>query len=138
MRSVLALLILLVVALPAGAAQITITVPDAAVPRLQALCAEIQSRFRVIDANWSNQHCAEWLVLNGALDVEEKVSRRAAQTFVRDAVSTAVDDFKGDFPEPFVRSYCGDGNTDLQYDETCDDGNVVSGDGCSASCTVEP
>ncbi len=30
---------------------------------------------------------------------------------------------------------CGDGTVDA--DEGCDDGNVVSGDGCSASCTVE-
>jgi cysteine-rich repeat protein len=30
---------------------------------------------------------------------------------------------------------CGDGNTD--NDEECDDGNQQSGDGCSASCTIE-
>ena len=32
-------------------------------------------------------------------------------------------------------SYCGDGTTD--EGETCDDGNVVDGDGCSAICTIE-
>jgi len=31
--------------------------------------------------------------------------------------------------------YCGDGTTD--EGETCDDGNVVDGDGCSAICTIE-
>jgi cysteine-rich repeat protein len=31
---------------------------------------------------------------------------------------------------------CGDG--DLHADEACDDGNTVSGDGCSAACRVEP
>src|SRR5204862_273537 len=31
---------------------------------------------------------------------------------------------------------CGNGSFDT--DETCDDGNVTSGDGCSASCRIEP
>jgi len=30
---------------------------------------------------------------------------------------------------------CGDGI--VQSDEQCDDGNMVSGDGCSAACVVE-
>lgn len=32
--------------------------------------------------------------------------------------------------------YCGDGNID--QDEQCDDGNVRDGDGCSATCRIEP
>lgn len=32
--------------------------------------------------------------------------------------------------------FCGDGKTDTG--ETCDDGNTTGGDGCSASCQVEP
>jgi fibro-slime domain-containing protein len=32
---------------------------------------------------------------------------------------------------------CGDGQVDGLYGETCDDGNTVSGDGCSATCTLE-
>ena len=31
---------------------------------------------------------------------------------------------------------CGDGH--LESSEACDDGAQVPGDGCSASCTVEP
>ena len=34
--------------------------------------------------------------------------------------------------------YCGDGILQTLYTEECDDGNNVSGDFCSASCTVEP
>jgi cysteine-rich repeat protein len=30
------------------------------------------------------------------------------------------------------------GNGEVESDEACDDGNLVDGDGCSASCTVEP
>lgn len=34
--------------------------------------------------------------------------------------------------------YCGDGILQTIYGETCDDGNNVSGDFCSATCKVEP
>lgn len=33
--------------------------------------------------------------------------------------------------------YCGDGVTDFGHGETCDDGNTISGDGCSATCNME-
>ena len=32
---------------------------------------------------------------------------------------------------------CGDGQVDGLWGETCDDGNTTSGDGCSATCTLE-
>ena len=32
---------------------------------------------------------------------------------------------------------CGDGNVDYLMGEQCDDGNKVSGDGCSAACAIE-
>ncbi len=35
-----------------------------------------------------------------------------------------------------VVSQCGDGTTTSPF-EACDDGNLVNGDGCSASCTIE-
>jgi cysteine-rich repeat protein len=36
---------------------------------------------------------------------------------------------------PIVRAVCGDG--DVDDGEECDDGNAVSGDGCSSSCEIE-
>ena len=33
---------------------------------------------------------------------------------------------------------CGDGIVDSTVGETCDDGNAVGGDGCSATCLIEP
>jgi cysteine-rich repeat protein len=50
----------------------------------------------------------------------------------------------GDFPDTAIRSIflvhaapaCGDGHVDAG--EACDDGNRVNGDGCSATCAVEP
>ncbi len=35
-----------------------------------------------------------------------------------------------------MMALCGNGS--LDPGEQCDDGNTVSGDGCSASCTIEP
>jgi cysteine-rich repeat protein len=34
--------------------------------------------------------------------------------------------------------FCGDGFVDANLGETCDDGNTVAGDCCSATCTTEP
>jgi len=34
-------------------------------------------------------------------------------------------------------SYCGDGKTNTVCGEECDDGNSISGDGCSSSCQLE-
>ena len=35
-------------------------------------------------------------------------------------------------------SRCGDGFLDTGAGEVCDDGNTTPGDGCSATCTIEP
>jgi spore coat protein A len=64
-------------------------------------------------------------------------------------VIARFEDFKGRFPyhchilehedhemmRQFVTVDCGDGQLDVG--EECDDGNVVAGDGCSATCTLE-
>ena len=36
-----------------------------------------------------------------------------------------------------TKPFCGDSVTDQQYGETCDDGNNVDGDGCTAFCILE-
>jgi cysteine-rich repeat protein len=37
-----------------------------------------------------------------------------------------------------AHAVCGDGYVDLDRGEICDDGNVVSGDGCESDCTLTP
>ena len=37
-----------------------------------------------------------------------------------------------------VVNYCSNGVVDLAQAETCDDGNLVSGDGCDNTCQIEP
>jgi cysteine-rich repeat protein len=36
-----------------------------------------------------------------------------------------------------VKLFCGNGKVEREYGEVCDDGNSVSGDGCSQNCKVE-
>lgn len=36
-----------------------------------------------------------------------------------------------------VKLFCGNGKVEREYSEVCDDGNSVSGDGCSQNCKVE-
>ncbi len=56
------------------------------------------------------------------------------QKYLRDCLELAVaelaDGIVGDVP------VCGNGI--VQPGELCDDGNTAGGDGCSATCTVEP
>lgn len=40
------------------------------------------------------------------------------------------------YPHPLIDTICGDGI--LEGNEECDDGNTISGDGCSDACTNEP
>ena len=136
MRRLLFSLVLLL-ALPAQAADITITVPDAAVAELQTLCEEIRLRYRVRTSDWTNALCAQTLVRIGATDVRRRVTRRSFNQSVNSAVATDVESFHTDFPFGFTPAVCGDGTLDGEFGETCDDGNNIDGDGCSASCEVE-
>jgi fibro-slime domain-containing protein len=60
----------------------------------------------------------------------------AADGSAVDATDGAVADAATDANDAAKGPLCGDGV--LQAPEQCDDGNLVSGDGCSASCTIEP
>jgi fibro-slime domain-containing protein len=44
---------------------------------------------------------------------------------------------QGCAPGCHVVPYCGDGAVDSRWGETCDDGNITPGDGCSATCQKE-
>lgn len=36
-----------------------------------------------------------------------------------------------------IKSFCGNGKYEKTYGETCDDGNIINGDGCSSICKIE-
>ena len=46
-----------------------------------------------------------------------------------------IEGFFSGIPTPTVTPVCGNGV--IETGETCDDGNTVSGDGCSSTCTTE-
>jgi len=106
-----ALLILLVLALPlpAFAADLTCTVPTAAVPRAVELCEELRLQMRVRTADWNNDVCASEFLRIGLRTGERASTKRAAQSTVRDTVNDA------DFEESYDSSVCnaesGDGRT---------------------------
>jgi cysteine-rich repeat protein len=61
-----------------------------------------------------------------------------------DVGNIAYDDHNADFStaryvcSDNAKSACGDGLRRADLNETCDDGNVLGGDGCSSGCSVEP
>lgn len=75
---------------------------------------------------------------NGALDAAEAAGAPdTAGALVADTHSTSENIFDGPTALPEVEpAMCGDGK--LDDGEQCDDGNTVSGDGCSRCCQAEP
>ncbi|MFA5358777.1 MAG: right-handed parallel beta-helix repeat-containing protein [Patescibacteria group bacterium] len=55
--------------------------------------------------------------------------------FTGNRLQVSVDEFK--INKGCYLSICGDGIVDKVTGETCDDGNLVDGDGCSSACTIE-
>jgi len=51
------------------------------------------------------------------------------------SLNTLVHTLSNNFYFLYITSFCGDGFVD--FGETCDDGNIVGGDGCSATCQLE-
>lgn len=74
----------------------------------------------------------------GALDVEFPVT--AGQWFYLyvDGHRDGSKDFAGPYSLSVTVTPAACGNDVLDGDEQCDDGNAASGDGCSASCVLEP
>ena len=137
MRTLLILIGALTCATPTAAADLTCTVPVAAVPRAQELCEIVRLRYRVRAADWSNDSCATELLRIGIIEVERRaasaVAKEATETIIKDAVTLYMESH----PTALVSAYCGDGITDVEFGEECDDGNTEPDDGCSPMCETE-
>jgi len=122
----------------AGAATVTCTIPDANVARTVQLCEELRQSSRVRSAEWSNQICANQLLRAALVADERRVTNNTASQTVTSTVNDAVVLFQSTWPQP-ARATCGDGilDTEPPFNEACDDGNTVNGDGCSNSCGIE-
>ena len=132
----LLVILMLLLPVPALAANLVCTVPNAQVPRAVELCEELRQNLHVANANWSNNVCATQFLRIGLRSGERKSTKKASQATVRNDIDIALTAFDEDFPRP-VAARCGDGATDSEFGETCDDGNTVSGDGCSEDCQTE-
>ena len=137
-RTVLLFSLAVVMAAPAMAADLTCTLPDGYVSRGIFLCEEMRVRLRIRVADWSNDTCASEFLRVGLLAGDKASTRKAARATVSQAVNDAVDSFNIDFPRVAVVAFCGDTILDTEFGEECDDGNTDDGDGCDASCNIEP
>ena len=143
MKTILAL-ILLLAAGSVLAADLTVTVPAAAVTEASAQCDRQRVLLRIRPADWNNNVCATVMVRLGvrtSLLQEENEASRAAVVAVTNASSVSaqaeLNAFDVNFPLPVTPADCGDSIVDTEFGEECDDGNTVSGDGCDEGCQDE-
>ena len=132
------LLVLILLPLTAGAADLPCVVPTANVARAIELCEQLRINLRIRSAEWSNDICATQFLRIGLLAGERATSRRAANTTVQTLVNDAVTTFSSTWAVP-EQAECGDGTLDTEdpFSEECDDGNRDNGDGCDDSCVTE-
>ena len=123
----------------AQGATLACEVPAANVARSVQLCEELRQQLRVRSSEWDTNICATEFLRLGLVEGERRVSTRAAKATVAGDVNDAVVDFQSTWPHP-TRAVCGDGTLDSEdpFNEECDDGNTVGGDGCDSSCIIEP
>lgn len=120
----------------AYAVDLVCTVPDTSVTRGSELCNEARIRLRVRAADWNNNVCATYFLRLGLIEAEKISTKRAFTESLNTAVRDAVTTLTTSWPPP-TRAECGDGILDAEFGEQCDDGNVIAGDGCNASCQTE-
>jgi len=139
MKRLVAVIFTLFLAIPAGAADLVCTVPAANVARSVELCEELRLQLRVRSTEWSNDVCASQFLRIGLLAGERNISKRLANTAVATLVNDAIVTYESTWARP-TAAICGDGVLDSEapFLEACDDANLINGDGCSDSCTIEP
>lgn len=132
-----ALILCLTLAIPslAGAAEVTVTIPDAAVADLVQACQRmaVMERMKVP----TNAECGARLIRMGANELVKDIIVRQSRVDARDALNAKRIELAADFPDPLTPANCGDGETDVHLGETCDDGNRIPLDGCDEACRIE-
>ena len=121
-----------------SAADLTVTVPSAAVTNAVEMCELLRTEVHVRTSDWNNDLCATAFTRIGLRTVLLRYERQGQQQVVDDAVRAEVEQFDADWAEPFTRAYCGDTITDVEFGEQCDDGGIEPGDGCDQRCQIEP
>jgi len=137
MKRFFLVILLVLVAAPALAADLVCTLPTESVTRGVELCEEARLALRVRTADWNNNACASYFLRLGLIEAEKISTRRSFTNSVNTAVRDAVASLTTTWPAPTAAT-CGDTIIDTEFGETCDDGNRINGDGCDSSCIIEP
>lgn len=136
MKRLIALLLFLVAG-TVSAADLTVTVPAAAVVDALTRCEELRVASRIRIGEYSNDLCATIFTRLGLYSFTVTGVRQDEAEIMEDAVNVAIAQFNADWPVPYVPALCGDGTLDTEFGEECDDGNLESGDGCDVDCVIE-
>lgn len=134
-------LIVIVLFLAAGvasAADLTVTVPSAAVPKAVEMCEVLRLELRVRASEWNNDLCASIFTRIGLRVYVQREERQGAQQLIDAAVQAEIEQFDINWAPPYTSAYCGDDILDEEFGEECDDGNTIPGDGCTQRCKIEP
>lgn len=135
MKSVI-LVIVFMFSTSADAVDLVCSLPAENVDRSVELCEELRLSLHVRTTDWNNDVCASQFLRIGLIEGERRSTRRSFNRTLSTAIGEAVESFKSTWPKA-TAAICGDGTLDTEFGESCDDGNVVNGDGCSASCVTE-
>jgi cysteine-rich repeat protein len=136
MKRILISLFVIAFAGTALAADIVMTVPDPAVPRIVELCQDLRLRLNIRVADWSNEVCATEAFRIGMREVDKRVETADVHAVTRTQVKDSLVVWDANFPRT-PAAFCGDNTLDVEFGEQCDDGNRIGGDGCDRSCQTE-
>ena len=133
------ILVLMLLAPAASATDIVCSLPAANVVRSLELCEERRIRMGIRLSEWSNEVCASEFFRDGLINAERQSATRFIRKVNRDFVNNEVDTYEATWPK-LIAAFCGDGtlDTEVPFNEECDDGNQTDLDGCDASCNIEP
>lgn len=136
MKKLILALVFLVWFVPAHAQQeVCITIPQPMVAPLLDLCGDLQAHLKV--KTLTPQQCVRWFTRFGVREMKRRLRKIELQENLGTTINSELNQIETDFPTGLVEAVCGDGEIDAITNETCDDGNTVPGDGCSAVCQVE-
>lgn len=128
--------LLILVSAPAAAdIPFAFEAPEASRVRTDSACNIVRQQMRKPLAKWDRDQCGLEIFRRGRRAILRAAAKQAATVTLNIAEQTDVNLSDAEFPRP-VRSYCGDGVLQSEWEE-CDDGNDDAGDGCDSNCLDE-
>ena len=143
MRRMILTCLIGLIAAPVFAANLTVTVPAAAVVEATQQCERQRVLLRVAASDWDNDICATFMVRLGIrtsllqeVKAEGKVTVETAVNDASVAGQSTMNDYDEDFPLPATPCSCGDSIVGgcTEFGEDCDDGGESAT--CNQDCTT--